>query len=265
LPATQSRHQYGIPAHGLNIAHPPRLARNSKLDSLMETKNSCDRFPLHESALGVPDQVHRVSPRIISLCWLAALACLVAAAVVVSLLSKRLGTTVPPREAMFLGAAALLTGSLVLIVIALYFRTVAYLVFRDGLVHVRGGRRTIVGWDEITEVFEKPMYGGSHYRIVLSDGRTKSITPILPNHTELGATIVARVTEQALPQVLRFFENGGIVSFPLPVSADPPTSMNRQQAWGQIARLQLESTRQMKSVETIGAVDAGRNATRAQR
>jgi hypothetical protein len=221
----------------------------------METKNSCDRFPLDESALGVPDQVHRVSPRIISLCWLAALACLVAAAMVVSLLSKRLGTTVPQWEALLFGAAALLTGSLVLIVMSLYFRTVAYLVFRDGLVHVRGGRRTIVGWDEITAVFDRPTYRGSRHRIVLSNGRTMTITSTLTNHDELGATIVARFTEHALPQALRFFENGGVVSFPLPVSTDPPTSMNRQVAWGQIARSQLESTSQMKSVQTKGAVD----------
>jgi hypothetical protein len=229
----------------------------------METKNSCDRFPLDESALGVPDQVHRVSPRVISLCWLVALACLVAAAIVVSLLSKRLGTIVFPWEALLLGAAALLAGSLVLIVMALYFRTVAYLVFRDGLVHVRGGRRTIVGWDEITAVFDKPTDRGSRHRIVLSNGRTMTITPILTNHDELGATIAARVTERVTPQVLRFFENGGTVSFPLAVSGELPISMNRQVAWGQIARLQLESTPLMKSAQTTGAVDDGTNAARA--
>jgi hypothetical protein len=204
--------------------HSVRLTRNSKPDSLMETQNSCDRFPLDESALGVPDQVHRISPRVISLCWLAALACLVAAALVVSLLSKRLETTVALRHAMLLGEA-LSTEGLVLIVMALHFRSVAYLVFRDGLVHVRGSRRTIVRWDEITQVFENATYRGSRYRIVLSDGRTTSITPILTNHDELGATIVARVAERVTPQVLRPFENGGTVSLPLAVSADPATSM----------------------------------------
>ena len=215
----------------------------------METQNSCDRFPLDESALGVPDQVHRVSPRVISLCWLAALACLVAAALVVSLLSKRLETTVALRHAMLLGEA-LLTEALVLIVMALHFRTVAYLVFRDGLVHVRGSRRTSVRWDAITQVFEKATYRGSRYRIVLSDGRTTSITPILTIHDELGATIVARVAERVTPQVLRPFENGGTVSFPLAVRADPATSRSRQVASGQIARLQLGATAQMTSVQT---------------
>ncbi|PYQ96392.1 MAG: hypothetical protein DMF97_15475 [Acidobacteria bacterium] len=242
--------------------HSIQLTRNSKLDSLMETKNSCDRFPLDESALGVPDQVHRISPRVISLCWLAALACLVAAALVVSLLSKRLGTTVPLRHAMLLGAA-LLTEALVPIVMAVHFRTVAYLVFRDGLVHVRGSRRTIVRWDEITEVFEKRTYRGTRYRIVLSDGRTTSITPILTNHDELGATIAARVTEAVTPQVLRFFENGGTVSFPLAVSADPATSRSTQVAWGRITRLPLGATPQMTSVQTTGAVDDSRNTAGA--
>ena len=230
----------------------------------MEMENSCDRFPLDESALGVPDQVHQVSPRVISLCWLAALACLVAAALVVSLLSKRLGTTVPLRHAMLLGAA-LLTEALVPIVMAVHFRTVAYLVFRDGLVHVCGSRRTIVRWDEITAVFEKRTYRGTRYRIVLSDGRTTSITPILTNHDELGATIVARVTEAVTPQALRFFENGGTVSFPLAVSADPATSRSTQVASGQIARWQLESPLQMTRLQTTGAVDGSRNVASAQR
>jgi hypothetical protein len=243
--------------------HSIQVARNSKLDSLMDTKNSCDRFPLDESALGVPDQIHRVSPRVISLCWLAALACLVATAMVVSLLAKRLGTTDPARGAVLLGGAALLTGSLVLSVMALRFSACAYLVFRDGLVHVRGSRRTIVRWDEITDVFEKRAYRGTRYRIVLSDGRTTSITPILTNHDELGATIVARVTEAVTPQVLRFFENGGTVSFPLAVSADPATSGSTQAAWGQITRLQLGATPQMTSAQTTGAVDGGRNAARS--
>jgi uncharacterized protein DUF6585 len=228
----------------------------------MQMKNSCDGFPLDESALGVPDQVHRVSSRVISLCWLAALVCFMAAAMVVSLLSKRLGTTVPPREAMLVGGAALLTGSLALIVMALRLSTCAYLVFRDGLVHVRAGRRTIVRWDEIAEVFEKPMYGGTRYRIVLSDGRTASITPILTNHDELGATIAARVAERVTPRVLRFFENGGTVSFPLAVSADPATSKNTQMAWGQIGRLQLGTTPPMTGAQTTSAVDGGRNAAR---
>ena len=86
---------------------------------------------------------------------------------------------------------------------ALHFRSVASLVFRDGLVHVRGSRRTIVRWDEITQVFEKATYRGSRYRIVLADGRTTSITPILTNHDELGATIVARVTEVISRSMLR--------------------------------------------------------------
>jgi hypothetical protein len=210
----------------------------------------------------VPDRVHRISPRVISLCWLAALACLVAAALVVPILSKRPGTTVSLRHAMLLGEA-LLTEGLVLIVMALHFRTVAYLVFRDGLVHVRGSRRTSVRWDEITDVFEKRTYRGTRYRVVLSDGRTTSITSILTNHDDLGATIVARVTEAITPQVLRFFENGGTVSFPLAVSADPATSKSRHVAWGQIGRLQLGSTPQMTSVQTTGAVDDGRNAARA--
>ena len=229
----------------------------------MDTKNSCDRFPLDESALGVPDQVHRISPRVISLCWLAALACLVAAATVVCFLAKRLGTTDPPRGAVFLGGAALLTGSLVLSVMALRFSACAYLVFRDGLVRVRGSRRTIVRWDEITQVFEKATYRGSRYQIVLSGGRTTSITPILTNHDELGATIAARVTQAVTPQVLRPFENGGTVSFPVPVSADPATCTSRQVAWGQVTRLQLGATPQMTSVQTTGAVDGGRNAAHA--
>jgi hypothetical protein len=224
----------------------------------METKYSCDRFPLDESALGVPDQVHRVSARIISLCWLAALACLVAAALVVSLLAKRLGTIDPPRGAALLGGAALLTGSLVLSVMALRFSACAYLVFRDGLVRVRGSRRTIVRWDEITQVFEKATYRGSRYRIVLSDGRTTSITPILTNHDELGATIAARVAERVTPQVLRPFENGGTASLPLAVSAEPATSKSRQVASGQIVRWQLEAPLQMTRLQTTGAVDDDR-------
>jgi hypothetical protein len=219
----------------------------------METKNRCVPLPLDESVLGVPDYVHRIGPRVISLCCLAALACLVGAATVYSFLRTAPGTAAPLRALMLPGV--LVTASLVLFVMALRLSTCAYLVFRDGLVHVRGSRRTIVRWDEITEIFEKPTYGGSRYRIVLSDGRTKTITPILINHKELGATIVARVTEQVIPQVLRFFENGGIVSFPLPVSSAPPASRHRQVAWGQIARLQLESASQIKRVEAKETVD----------
>src|SRR5207249_324914 len=44
-------------------------------------------FLIDESALSVPDQVDRVSP-VISLYWLAAVACLAAAPLVVSLLSR---------------------------------------------------------------------------------------------------------------------------------------------------------------------------------
>ena len=165
---------------------------------------------------------------------------------------------------MLLGAA-LLTESLVPIVIALHFRTVAYLVFRDGLVHVRGSRRTIVRWDEITDVFEKRTYRGTRYRIVLSDGRTTSITPILTNHDELGATIVAKVKERVTPQVLRFCENGGTASFPLAVSADRATSRSTQVAWGSpITRLPLGSTAQMTSVQTTAPWTMAEHGRRAQ-
>jgi hypothetical protein len=127
---------------------------------------------------------------------------------------------------------------------------------RLSLIQVRGGRATIFHWDEISEVFEKPMGTASRYRIALSDGRTRSIAYIVKNHQALGEAIVTRITERVLPQALRIFEKGGTVPFgPLSVSSDLLTYKDKQVGWGQISRLDVEFNPQAKS--TFFAVRVG--------
>jgi hypothetical protein len=211
---------------------PPTLPSNPKSDSLAETKNGVARCPLDESALGEPEQVHRVSARVLWLCWLAAVACLLAAALVVQRLSKPFATNGPLLEVMLLGGA-FLTGGLVLSVMALRLHTFAYLVFPDGLVHVRGGRRTVSRWDEITGIFETRMYGGSCSRIVLSDGRARRIASMLKNHKELEATILARVTKGVTAKASSF-EMDNFVPAPRERAPAPDDKQRRQVAWSQI-------------------------------
>jgi hypothetical protein len=66
-----------------------------------------------------------------------------------------------------------------------------------------------------------------------------------------GETIVARLTERVLPQALRIFEKGGSVPFG-PLSISPPdllTYKDKRVAWGQVARLDVEFSPQMKSTQ----------------
>jgi hypothetical protein len=208
------------------------------------------RLPGEVSTFGEPEQVHPVSPWLLWLCWLVALAALVPAGMAFYFLWKPFGTNPPPRIAMIIGGAAFVAGSLVLIGMALWVRTLIYLVFRNALVQVRGGRATIFHWEEIKEVFEKPMGADSHYRIALSDGRKKSIASIVKNHKALGEAIVARITARVLPEALRIFEKGGAVSFgPFSVSRDLLTYKDKQVAWGQVARFDVEYNPQLKSTQ----------------
>jgi hypothetical protein len=202
------------------------------------------------STFGLPERIHPVSPWVLWLCWLVALAALGPAAMAFYFLWKPFGTNPPPREVMFIGGVTFAIGSLALIGMALWVRTLAYLVFADALVRVRGDKWTIFFWGDIKAVFEKPMGTDSRYRIVLSDGRTKGIASIVKNHKALGDTIVARVTERVMPEALRTFEKGGTVSFgPLSVSPDLLTYKGKQVAWGQITRLDVEFNQQMKSAQ----------------
>jgi hypothetical protein len=169
------------------------------------------RVPAEIRMMGAPEQIHRVSPWVHWVCWLAALACLMTAATALYSLSKQLETNAVPREAMLIASIAFVTGSLLASDVAFWVRTFAYLVFRDALVQVRGGRWTIFRWDEIEEVVEKPRGARSRYRLVLADGRTTSIAPIVTNHQALGETIVARVGERVTPQTLQFLAQGGNV------------------------------------------------------
>jgi hypothetical protein len=202
------------------------------------------------SAFGVPEHVHPVSQWVLWLCWLVAVAALGPAAMAFYFLWKPFGTNPPPREVMIIGGVAFVAGSLALIGMALWVRTLVYLVFGNALVRVRGGRWRIFRWDDIKAVFENPIGTDSRYRIVLSDGRTKSIASIVKNHEALGDTIVARVTERVLPEALRTFDEGGTVSFgPLSVSPDLLTYKHKQVAWTEIARLDVEFNPQIKSTQ----------------
>jgi hypothetical protein len=208
------------------------------------------RLSPEASTFGVPEHIHPVSPWVLWLCWLVAIPALGPATMAFYFLWKPFGTNPPPREVMIIGGVAFVIGSLVLIGMALWVRTLVYLVFADALVRVRGGRWTIFPWGDIKEVFEKPMGSDSRYRMKLSDGRTKSIASIVKNHKALGEMIVARVTERVLPEALRIFEQGGTVSFgPLSVSPDLLTYKDKQVAWGQIARLDVEFNPQTNSAQ----------------
>jgi uncharacterized membrane protein len=161
-------------------------------------------LPLEVSAMGAPEQIHRVSPWVLWVCWLVALACLPPAGTALYLLSNPLEMNGVPREAMLIASIAFFTGSLLAIDVALWIRTFTYVVFRDALIKVVGGRLVIFRWDEIQEVVEKPMGAYSRYRIVLSDGRVLRIAPIVTNYVALSDTIVARVNERVTPQTRQF-------------------------------------------------------------
>jgi hypothetical protein len=210
------------------------------------------RVPPEVSTFGTPEQIHPVSPWVLWLCWLVALAALGPAAMAFYFLWKPFGTNPPPREVMLIGGGAFVAGSLVLIGMALWVRTLIYLVFHSALVQARGGSASIFRWEEISEVFEKPMGTDSRFRIALSDGRTRNIASIVKNHRALGETIVARITERVLPQALRIFEKGGSVPFgPLAISPDVLTYKDKQVTWGQVARLNLEFNPQAKSTQLV--------------
>jgi hypothetical protein len=207
-------------------------------------------LPGEAATFGEPEQIHPVSPWVLWLSWLVALACLGPAGMAFYFLWHPFGTNPPPREVMMIGGSAFVLGSLLLIGRALWVRTLTYLVFPDGLVQARAGNSTIYRWDEIKAVFEKRMGTDSRYRLALSDGQTKSIAWIVKNHKALGETIVARVTGRVLPQALRTFENGTLVSFgPLSVSRDLLTYKDKHVAWDQVSRVDVTFNPQMKSTQ----------------
>jgi hypothetical protein len=243
---------HGVKSRGWNFdVEPPVNSRHPERNQTVTSQDERHRrLPPEASTFGIPEHIHPVSPWVLWLCWLVALAALGPAAMAFYFLWKPFGANPPPREVMVIGGAAFVVGSLVLIGMALWVRTLVYLVFADALVRVRSGRWTIFRWDDIREVFEKPIGADSRYLIVLSDGRTKSIASIVKNHKALGDTIVARVTERVMPGALRTFEKGGTVSFgPLSVSPDLLTYKNKQVAWGQVTRLDVEFNPQMKSTQ----------------
>ncbi len=202
------------------------------------------------STFGQPEQVHPVRRWVLWAAWLVAFLALVPAGLAFYFLGHPFGTNPPPPVVMIIGGSAFALGSLVLIGLALWVRTLTYFVFDEGLVQVRGGKASVFRWDDIKAVFEQRMGTDSHYRIALVDGRTRSIASIVGQHKELGEVIVARVTEQVLPQTLKTFEKGGAVSFgALSVSPDLLTYKDKQVAWGQVARLDLEFNPQRKSTQ----------------
>jgi uncharacterized protein DUF6585 len=198
------------------------------------------------SEFGVPEQVHPVSSWVLWTCGFVALAGLGPAAMSFYFLWHPFGTNPPPREVMMIGGSAFVLMSAVLAGLALWVRTLTYLVFPQALVEMRGARSRIFRWDEITELFEEPQ-GTTHFRIVVG-GRRKSIASIVQNRQALAETIAARVTGRLLPPALRTFEKGGTVAFgPLSVSPDSLTFKSKQLAWSQVSRMEIMYNPQMKS------------------
>ncbi len=227
--------------------------------------------PRDIAALGTPERIHRVRPRVIWLCTLAALACLAAGAVVLRLLSD---PTVPLREEMFAAGIAF-AASLVLFDMARSLYTCVYLVFPDALVHVAGRQCTILRWDDISGVYEQAAGALSRYRVALSNGHTISISPVVESHRALGATIVERVSERVVPRTLQALKKGGSVSIgPLSIRAERSICSDAPHACSLMAfpngralsgvegRIQpAEDTRDSDEVVGVGSSDVGHNAS----
>jgi hypothetical protein len=195
-------------------------------------------LPPEVSAFGVPEQVHPVRPSALWLCRLTALACLAIAAGLLLFLSDPLPATGRPHGEVLIAGAAFAAASLVLIGMSFSLRTFAYLVFPEALVQVFGCRYTIFRWDDITEVFEQPIGARSRFRIVLSDGRVRTVAPVVRNQQALGRAIVARVSERVLPRTLRFLEKGGTVALGgLSISAERIPCRHEERACARIIQL----------------------------
>ena len=91
------------------------------------------------STFGQPEQVHPISRWVLRAVWLVATFALVPAGMAFYSLRHPFGTNPPPPLAMMIGGSAFTFGSLVLIGLALWLRTLTYFIFHEALVQVRGG------------------------------------------------------------------------------------------------------------------------------
>src|SRR5262249_12597714 len=90
-------------------------------------------LPAEVSAWGEPEQVHPIRPGLLWLCGLVALACLGPAGMSFYCLWKPFGKNPPPPEVMLGGGVAFVAGGLLLVGMALWVRSLTYLVFPEAL------------------------------------------------------------------------------------------------------------------------------------
>jgi hypothetical protein len=127
-------------------------------------------------------------------------------------------------------------------------RGMRVLVFKDGLVHIKGGREEVFRWDDIESVWAsltKTRPGSRavyhYYTIRRTDGRKVVFSGDLPGVAALGKTIVEEVKRHQLPRAIEAFKNGETIWFgSLGVGRDGLSNRKETIPWDQVEEVKME-------------------------
>lgn len=133
-------------------------------------------------------------------------------------------------------------------------------VFDQGFVYTdRRKRRHVARWDDVTEVYETPIYRdpqrrtgviGAKYRVRLADGRKIKLGVSIQDIRSLGATLKAEVHRRLLSQAIETYKAGRYVSFgpKLSLHREGVTCGGEKLPWREVDRIELREGAKIRRV-----------------
>ncbi len=131
-------------------------------------------------------------------------------------------------------------------------QTARYYIFRDGLIVEQPGKREVVPWREVNEVYQLlqsrsvngiPVGTWARTTIHCMDGRKVEISNRTQTARQLSTIITRRVAEHKLPQALSALNNGQSLDFgPFSLRIDSLTQKGRENAplsWREVSKVEV--------------------------